>query len=172
MDLDDSENDSDYVPEDDGVEAEVATASKKKTIATDVNPRKKRLIDELFLEMQEEDKKFISDNVTKTSMLINPVVLERPTKRLKKRADRYLSKFLQQSRSNTSAESDLVLNKVVTQANVGGIDMKKLAAAAAAKVAKKTVVTEVRKFAGSEITYVYLPLFLCGINKLYCLVYL
>ena len=150
MDLmDDSENDSDYVPEDDVVE-EVEKTTKKKSIAGgELNPRKKRQIDELWQEMQEEDKKYISDNVAKTSMLVNPAVLERPTKRLKKRADRFLNNFLKQV---SSASSSSQHHGKTDSQHEASVDVKNLVAEAVAKVSKKTTVTEVRKFAGSTIT--------------------
>jgi hypothetical protein len=149
---DDSENDSDYVPEDDVAEV-VRDNKRRKGDSGEIigmNSRRQRQVANLWDEIQNEDKEYIKGIMSK-AMNNSLTSLEKPSKRMRRRAQIFMNRnFLLKSKkeqkldeimeSESNRKEDIALRTKLMQTVAG--------------LARKTTVTERRKFAGQEIMYV------------------
>ena len=168
---DDSDNDSDYRPEEDetrSVGDDGADNGGKKI--EEIGFRRKRKANELYDEMLAQDKAYVEARVANSLLKkAKPSILslEIPVSREKKRLNAFLRNYLgikPKSRATRSSSSRLVIDEKddleeLTEAGQEAegeegkdSNIRQAALNAIAHVKKKTLVEETRKFAGKEIT--------------------
>lgn len=143
MDLldDDSENDSDYVPEEDVNHNEEDGAVVHSTIP-EISHRRKRKAQELFDELLKEDTEYVH-KVLGHAILPKSMMYEAPMKRTRRKIIKFLKK------SEGSAEK--IPFALPEEEEKSKEELKKEALEIVTQVKKKTKVEEKRRFAGQEI---------------------
>eukprot|EP01031_Cornospumella_fuschlensis_P032289 gene32289-39049_t len=143
MDLDDdSENDSDYVPGEEGEEEEQKGA---KDINDDIaSSKRKRKVNAIWEEIKAQDHKYIEEKLRAIVDEESDVLCEQPPKKMRIRIVKFFKTFFRSS-SNGSAKKALK----ITRSSKASI--KDRLVAALPSLQRKTVVTEARKFAGEAI---------------------
>ncbi|RYZ89305.1 MAG: hypothetical protein EOP04_07170 [Proteobacteria bacterium] len=150
MDLDDdSENDSDYVPGEDGGEEE--ERGTKKDISEDIASSKRtRKVNTIWEEIKAEDYKYVEEKLKAIADEGNDVLVEQPPKKMRIKIVKFFKTFFKASSTGAGSQSFKA-----TRASKPNIKDRLLAALPNLK--RKTVVTESRKFAGEAILYVPCP---------------
>ena len=138
---DDSDNDSDYVPGADDEEEEVDNNENDKTI-TDIPFSRKRKANELWEELQLEDKQTLEKALAKA------VHAPKPENVAKKSTAN--QKILASIFGKSVAKS--IASNAVAKEGASSEDIKKRLKASVESIQRKTTVTETRKFAGESIS--------------------
>lgn len=153
MDLDDdSDNDSDYVPGQDGEDDEDQHAGDEKEIGI-VSISRKRKSQSLWEELEKEEKQFVK---TKIESSVGYIANKKAKANSKFSADNLAvletvfgrREAAKMSGGDSSQNSN---KKSKKSKNKNSVDVRKLAMETVKNLVKKTTVTEVRKFAGQEI---------------------
>lgn len=146
MDLDDdSENDSDYVPGEEGGEEEDRGVQ---DINEDIaSSKRKRKVNAIWKEIKVEDQKYVEEKLKAIADEVDNVLVEQPPKKMRTRIAKYFKTFFRASAKGASTPSFRA-----TRASTSSIKDRLLAALPNLK--RKTVVTESRKFAGEAILWV------------------
>lgn len=150
---DDSENDSDYVPEEDVVE-ESSNHKRRKGESGEIvgiNSRRLRQATSLWEEIQNEDKEYVKDVMLK-AVNNSLTYLERPSKKTQRRARNFMNRNFRAIRPKRSIDNSISLNN--NDGTNSNSDLRAKVMQAVSGLTRKTTVTEKRKFAGQEITYV------------------
>jgi len=145
----DSESDSDYVPED-NAEIDDKDNGKQMSSLVDISFGRKRKADSAWEEMIADDRKFISEIMA--NAIHNQIIpLERPAKRFRRSIKSFKAWFKGFTYGNVSMESEAAKYKSAAD-KIEEDNLKQKALESARKVLRKTKVVETRKFAGQEIT--------------------
>eukprot|EP01039_Chlorochromonas_danica_P008624 gene8624-9503_t len=148
MDLeDDSENDSDYVPEEEGgVKKEV---TQKESIVSDITTNKrKRKVNAIWDELRSEDDNYVHTKVNDSTMHFTSQLYEQPPKQLRRKIKRF---FKQWSGSNSNGRNQLVVGQEDETEITAQSELKKKLMESLQRVKRKTVIVESRKFAGEAV---------------------
>jgi hypothetical protein len=148
MESSDSENDSDYVPEDPEVIQELEKEKEKLKIS-DISHRRKRKAETWWDEMQADDRKYITD-IMSNAIHSQIITLERPVKRFRRSVKNFISWYKGFSVANLLAETNEEKYKSAAEKSAEE-ELKQRALESARRVLKKTKVLESRKFAGKEV---------------------
>lgn len=149
-DDDDSENDSDYAPEDDH-EAENGIEDAEETKLSSITYSRKRKVDDLWAMMQEEavsTKNSIKVGSSSSSAATSSNKSSKKRSSDKKTKDILASIF---GKSQTSKIMGKSSNRSSTS-TADELSIKEIARKTVEKLQKKTIITEKMKFAGQEIT--------------------
>jgi hypothetical protein len=154
MDLnDDSENDSDYVPEEEVDGKKVS--SKGEAVALDIaSGKRKRKVQAIWDEIQVQDQTFITSKLQASNLQYSDPLFERPSKKMRLRIRRFFR--LLQTGTKGGLGPDIyrkTQNQISHEdASSKSINIKKTLMSSLQNVKRKTVVTESRKFAGEAVT--------------------
>lgn len=142
---DDSENDSDYVP---GAEEEKSIEGKEETqLLKPLSKSSRKRVEAIWLEMQEEDRKSVEAVMLKSiNYLANRAPLSVEV--------RHANEVILANIFGKRVGKRLASFQSVPDEELGAQDIKKRALESVQQVRKRQKVTETRKFAGQEITYV------------------
>lgn len=171
MDLeDDSENDSDYVPEEEeGVKKEV---TQKESIVSDITSNKrKRKVNAIWDELRSEDNNYVQTKVNDSAIHFTSQLFEQPPKQLRRKIKRFFKQW--NGGSSGSGSSNSVSSGHVSSQQVGlgqqqqqnkkeeqegdeteitaQSELKKKLIESLERVKRKTVIVESRKFAGEAV---------------------
>jgi len=171
MDIeDDSDNDSDYNPGDDGdgIEDHSSRDNHLEKKLVTLSATTKRTVDQLWRSMQEDDRRYVqlkmgsslhplkynseSDgNITRHNFqvlkeIFGPTVAKQLTVTV-------ASSLIYNENHDSRAENGdiLVMSSEIIDGSSGTVELRKRALASVEKVVKKRKITETRKFAGKEI---------------------
>lgn len=148
MDSDDSENDSDYAPEDPEVIQELEKENEKLKIS-DISHRRKRKAETWWDEMQADDRKYITD-IMSSAIHSEVITLERPVKRFRRSVKQFMGWYKGLSVANLLVETSEEKYKSAADKFTSD-ELKQKALESARRVLKKTKVLESRRFAGKEV---------------------
>jgi uncharacterized protein with NRDE domain len=152
MDLDDSENDSDFVPEE-----EVEKGPKQKeSINLDIaSNKRKRKVNTIWDEIRKEDNEYVASKLNDSLIQLGNQLYEQPPKRIRLKIKKYFQKLVASNQENGEdehiKESDQILKSTAHNKEEMYLDIRKRLQESVQKVKRKTVVVESRKFAGEEI---------------------
>lgn len=143
----DSDDDSDYVPEEDTNQKELIEDNKENELEF-ISTRRKRVAEELFDQMNEEDQASIKEKMSSSYLNLCPcpIPLERPTKRFRRELKEFFKEY--KSFNNKNAFSNPYHIKTIEQ---NGEDIRSKIKENLDKIVKKTVIIETRKFAGESV---------------------
>lgn len=144
MEDDDSENDSDFVPDEEVLNEETSGSKRKADggAIVGMNKRRQQQATSIWEELQAEDRSYIQSMMEK-SLDYSLTTLERPSKRMRKRAEKF---FKTLGRRTASAQTSIRKEKDAVSE-----DLREKSRKAVEGLIKKTKVEEKRKFAGQEI---------------------
>jgi hypothetical protein len=157
MDSEDSENDSDYIPEQDEDNEDVAVTHDKLSTLPRMTTHKKRQIDSIFAEMCEGEQNTIHEKMNKrmhASSVVPSVSKKRKAVAVTASGPKLKDMLSAVFGSSVPNAMPLASSKAKedSSSKSNALDMKKQIEAAVNSVAKKIVVTETKKFAGQKVS--------------------
>jgi hypothetical protein len=149
----DSEEDSDYVPEEDPNFEPTTNVKEDKSTLVEIGFRRKRKAAELFDDLQKEDEAFIKSIISKSIPLHQQYYsLEYPINKTKRKLRRFFRVTSHQRKSlNKSPPVNSDTNNIFGSDKVDSEEIKRKAKEIISQIKKKTKVEEVKKFAGKEV---------------------